>query len=239
MPDPPHRSSAEPGPAPPNELFGGSTDPAATGPMREVPSTATFPSPAAAARLPTRPRWWAGQGAVVAVVLVVLALAGTGLWAASGPERTPGRAIPGNQAATVPGADLAERASRTDTDCAAHSYGRVRNFLTAHPCTSLRRALFTGASSGRPVVVAVSTVSMATQQDAAALRQLTDTDGTGNVSDLLREGVTLPGGPSRLHHASYASQRRDSTLVIVEAATVSGAAEPLRPLAEAALRLGG
>jgi hypothetical protein len=175
---------------------------------------------------------------VAAAVLIVAVLAVVGLWVASGPDVTPGRPSAG-RSATVPGAELSERAARDDTDCAAHSYGRVRAFFTTHPCTSLHRALFTGTSSGTPVVIAVSTVSMATERDAADLQRLADSDGTGNVSDLLREGVTVPGGPARLHNASYASQRHGPALVIVEADTASGAGSGLTPLAKAALRLGG
>lgn len=175
---------------------------------------------------------------VAAAVLVVLVLAVVGLWVASGPDVTPGLPSAGRPPA-VPGADLSERATRDDTDCAAHSYGKVRAFFVAHPCTALHRALFTGTSSGTAVVVAVSTVSMATEQDATDLKRLADSDGTGNVSDLLREGVTVPGGPARLHNASYASQRRGPVLVIVEADTASGEGSGLTPLANAALRLGG
>ncbi len=175
-------------------------------------------------------------------MLVVVALAVAGLWAGSGPDVIAGRAIPGSPAPLareVSGVDLAERATRTDIDCAAHSYGRVQQFLAANPCISLRRALYTGTSAGEPVVVAVATVVMASEAKAADLQALAEVNGTGNVSDLLREGVTVEGAPARLREASYAAQRRGPVLVIVEAAAVSGAGRSLDPLAEAALALGG
>jgi hypothetical protein len=225
-----------------DELFGGSSDPAATGPIRR-PVEDEPPLRRSAAE-PRPPRRWTGRGAKVGVP-VVLALALAGIWAGSGPEVIPGRATPGSPgspavaARTAPGGDLAEQIARTDTDCAAHSYGRVQEFLTAHPCRSVRRALYTGTDADQPVVVAVATVEMASESDAAALQELADANGTGNVSDLLREGVTFDGAPSRLNDPSYASQRRGSVLVIVEAAAASGAARPLDPLARAALALGG
>ncbi|HEX2298177.1 MAG TPA: hypothetical protein VHH34_06620 [Pseudonocardiaceae bacterium] len=245
MPDPDHPS------APADDLFGVSSDPAATGPIRRI--VEEVPPPRQAPAKPSPPRRWTGRGAkVAACAVLVLVLAA--IWAWSEPEVIAGRPSPdASPGPTVPGApgspatavratpagDLAERASRTDTDCAAHSYGQVQKFLTDHPCRSVRRALYTGTEAGEPVVVAVSTVEMASESDAAALQKLADVSGTGNVSDLLREGVTFDGAPSRLRDASYASQLRGPVLVIVEAATVSGAARPLDALAEAALALGG
>lgn len=176
-------------------------------------------------------------------VPVALALVSAALWAGSQPEVIAGRASPADPPAvtvrTLPGLDLTARATRTDTDCAAHSYGRVQAFMATNPCLSLRRALYTGTESGQPVLVAVSAVEMASESDAADLQKLADTNGTGNVSDLLRDGVTVEGAPSRLRDASYASQRRGPVLVIVEAAVVSGAPRPLDSLAQAALALGG
>ncbi|HEX2300933.1 MAG TPA: hypothetical protein VHH34_20900, partial [Pseudonocardiaceae bacterium] len=248
MPDPDRSLSLA------DELFGGSSDPAATGPIRRsAEDEPLLRRPPTGHRAPRRHRR-AGRVATAAVpILLVLAVAG--LWAGSDPEVIPGRAIPGDPGGTAaagsnpagsnpavtaratPGLDLAVRATRTDTDCAAHSYGRVRDFLATHPCQSVQRALYLGADPGGPVVVAVATVEMASEADAAQLQKLADTDGTGNISDLLREGVTFDGAPERLSDASYASQRRGPVLVIVEAAAASGAARPLDSLAEAALEL--
>lgn len=234
-----------------DELFGGSADPAATGPIRRsVEDEPLLRRPPTEHRRPRRHRR-TGRAAAVAVPLL-LVLATAGLWAGSEPQAIPGRAIPGgpgsaatagsNPAAaarTAPGLDLAVRATRTDTDCAAHSYGRVQDFLATHPCRSVQRALYFGADPGGPVVVAVATVEMESEADAAELQKLADTNGTGNVADLLREGVTFDGAPPRLSDASYASRRHGPTLVIVEAAAASGPARPLDSLAEDALELGG
>lgn len=263
MLDPDHRRPLA------DDLFGGSSDPAATGPIRRVvddgaqsrraptgsgaPGGSPGPAHSRVPAPPRAPRRWSGGGAKVAAsAVLVLVLAG--MWAGSGPRVIAGRAgpaeasgpavpsspgDPATAARTGPAGDLAVRATRTDADCAAHSYGRVQKFLADHPCRSVRRALYTGTDGGGPVVVSVSTVEMASAADAAGLRRLADVSGTGNVSDLLREGVSLDGVPARLHDASYASQLRGPVLVIVEAATSAGAARPLDALAEAALTLGG
>jgi hypothetical protein len=59
---------------------------------------------------------------------------------------------------------------------------------------------------------------------ARDLRALTDRNGSGNVSDLLREGVTYPGGPAELSSAEYASAVSGPTVTIVESSWVDAAA---------------
>jgi hypothetical protein len=243
-----HRGSSEAGPDPTAELPEVSKDPAATGPIpvrsgNTAPLSPSQPTPLpvspAPRPLPGSPVRRTGGGAVLAAAGATLVLIMSGLWAVSGPRVVPGKAGPATMVRTVAGTDLAEQASRTDTDCAAHSYGRVQRFLAATPCVWLRRTLYTGTSPGGSVVVSVSTVRMASEQNAVDLQKLTDTNGTGNISDLLREGVRVEGGPARLRDAGYASQRRGTVLVIVEADAGSGTSQSLRPLAEAALVLGG
>jgi hypothetical protein len=90
----------------------------------------------------------------------------------------------------------------TNIDCAGHAYGEVAAFLTTHPCRGLTRQLATTTVHGRAVGFAASTLGIAGSDaqhpydNAAAFRTLVDSDGTGNVNDLLREGYRLPSGPS-------------------------------------------
>lgn len=198
---------------------------------------------------PGRPGGRRISGRAVALafaVLVVLAVPVVAILVSrDGADVTPGRATPSTPGApaapvvrTDTGAELVQGAARTDTDCAAHSYGRVHTFLTSTPCTSLRRALYTANSSHGAVVVSVSRVQMASVADATRLQNLTDASGTGNVSDLLREGVRVGSGPTRLRDASYASRRQGSVVVIVEASSTSGGEHDLDSLTQAALVLG-
>jgi hypothetical protein len=55
---------------------------------------------------------------------------------------------------------------------------------------------------------------------ARNLQALTDRNGSGNVSDLLREGVRYTGSPAELSGAEYASAVSGSTVTIVETAWV-------------------
>nr|WP_204262202.1 hypothetical protein [Blastococcus saxobsidens] len=103
----------------------------------------------------------------------------------------------------------------TDT-CAGHAYGDVETALAVNDCTGLSRALYSASVEGAPVVVSVVRVTMADPATARQLRVLTDTNGSGNVSDLLREGVTFDGGPARLASAEYASAVSGPTVTIVE-----------------------
>ena len=57
---------------------------------------------------------------------------------------------------------------------------------------------------------------------ARELQALTDRNGSGNVSDLLREGVRYTGSPAELSGAEYASAVSGPTVTIVESAWVDG-----------------
>lgn len=73
-------------------------------------------------------------------------------------------------------------------DCAAHSYGQVHDFFVSHHCVLLLRATGEFRDKNRNVVlVAFSWVDMPTTGEAARLRKLVDTEGTGNVTELSRE----------------------------------------------------
>ncbi len=106
--------------------------------------------------------------------------------------------------------------------CVGNSYGDVATFFEADDCTGLARALWSTDVDGRPVVVSVSAVEMGDAAAARELRVLADTDGSGNVSDLLREGVGYPGSPAELSGAEYASAVEGSVVTIVETAWSDG-----------------
>jgi hypothetical protein len=73
-------------------------------------------------------------------------------------------------------------------NCVEHSYGQVQNFFRQQPCTALHRAWFEVRDrQGDAVLVAVSWVQMPDKSSAAALKQLVDAPGTGNVTELSRE----------------------------------------------------
>ncbi|MGY1700027.1 hypothetical protein [Geodermatophilus sp. SYSU D00766] len=108
--------------------------------------------------------------------------------------------------------------------CVGNSYGQVADFFEATDCAGLARALWSTDVDGRAVVVSVSKVDMGDSAAARALRALTDTNGSGNVSDLLREGVTYPGAPAGLSGAEYASAAGGSLVTVVETAWADGGA---------------
>ncbi|MDK3256647.1 hypothetical protein [Blastococcus capsensis] len=174
-----------------------------------------------------RPGWVI---AAVVVVLVVLGatvaglLLGDGGDVGSGPgttvtatESAPPGPAPG-EVRTVDGTAYTLEVVQVDGTCAGHAYGQVAEFLAATDCTGLSRALYSASVDGAPVVVSVSRVAMADAATARELRELTDTDGSGNVSDLLREGVTYDGGPARLSSMQYASAVSGPTVTVVESA---------------------
>jgi hypothetical protein len=126
---------------------------------------------------------------------------------------------PGN-AVDVEGRTYTAQAVQLDGSCRDHAYGQVAEFFAAADCTGLSRALWATQIEGSAVVVSVSRVRMADTATARDLQALTDTTGTGNVNDLLREGVRYTGGPEELSDAEYASAVSGPVVTIVESSWV-------------------
>ncbi|CAN5276394.1 hypothetical protein BH20ACT5_BH20ACT5_19080 [soil metagenome] len=116
-----------------------------------------------------------------------------------------------------------------DEDCAANAYGQVADFFLDRPCTGLQRALFTTEIDGRPAVVSLSIVTMPDHASAEEFQGLVDAPGTGNVSDLLRAGVRIDGGPAELAGPAFASAVSDQSVWIAEVGWFDPAADGAEP----------
>jgi hypothetical protein len=107
--------------------------------------------------------------------------------------------------------------AETQYTCPEHAYGEIQRFLQNTQCERLDRQLFTTEVDGRTVYTSVSVVTMASEADAAALRKLANEDGSGNVSDVVRDGVVEIDGLDRLSGGEgYASNQRGREVIIVE-----------------------
>jgi hypothetical protein len=106
-----------------------------------------------------------------------------------------------------------------DTNCAKHAYDDIQRFLQDNPCTRLTRQLFvTEVDGGRTVYASVSVVTMASEDKAAELRGLTDKNGTGNVTDVVKDGlVKIDGLTSLAGGGGYESTQKGRDVTIVEA----------------------
>ncbi|MGY1688675.1 hypothetical protein [Geodermatophilus sp. SYSU D01105] len=171
------------------------------------------------------------------------ASAGTGT-SEAGDTTAPAEVAPGpatGDREVVDGRTFVVRGVRVDDTCAGNAYGAVADFFADTDCAGLGRALYSTDVDGRPVVVSVSVVDMGDSAAARALRALADRNGSGNVSDLLREGVRYDGGPDQLSKAEYASAVSGSTVTIIETAWAGGgtkgSAEDLDVVASSALTL--
>lgn len=112
---------------------------------------------------------------------------------------------------------------RIDRNCSAHAYGTIKEFLTpAGVCEKVTQALYTTEVDGRAALVSVSVVHMSTPELAAELRSITDRTGTGNVSDLVVEGVVKVPGLKSLANG-YAARQDKEVVVIVESDFVPAA----------------
>lgn len=212
-------------------------------PTRSAPPMPTVPPAPGRLRRP-------GARLVIGLAAGVLVLALLGIWAlgsSSKPDGASGRSsapapTTSSTIRVVDGYQFTRNAGRSDTDCATNSYGKVADFFRATPCSKLDRVLYTSTVDGRPAVVSVSVVTMPTEQAASDLQKLADSNGTGNVADLLRAGVRVPGGPESLTDAGYASTRDGTTVVVVEADFADPAVKDeatLDRISKAALQLGG
>jgi hypothetical protein len=175
-------------------------------------------------------------GLLVVLALVLVALLAVGGWlvlrdpddggtgAAGTPSQTTGEvAEAGPQVGDVQDVDgvpFTVEAVRVDDTCVGHAYGETSTFFDTTNCTGLSRALYSAQLDGGAVVVSVARVRMPDTATARDLRALTDRNGSGNVSDLLREGVTYSGGPAELSGAEYASAVSGPVVTIVESAWV-------------------
>ncbi|HEY3752675.1 MAG TPA: hypothetical protein VGL80_26115 [Pseudonocardiaceae bacterium] len=114
----------------------------------------------------------------------------------------------------------------TGSDCTDHASDKVKNYLAAHPCTSLTRSLFTATlSNGQKVVTSVAVVRMDTSATATGLKKISDGEGTGHVHDLVEDGVVIPNGPNSLQNGGYYSKVRGDRLVIVMTEYYDGASD--------------
>ncbi|CRK58545.1 hypothetical protein [Alloactinosynnema sp. L-07] len=109
------------------------------------------------------------------------------------------------------------RTPKVDSDCASHAYDDTKQFL-AQPgvCEKVTQALYTAKVGDRDALVSVSVVHLSSAEKAAELRKLTDSNGTGNVNDLVREKVVKIDGVSNLSNG-YASKEEGEIVTIVEA----------------------
>jgi hypothetical protein len=156
---------------------------------------------------------------IAGVVLAVLIGGGVALSNALGPEvrRTP-------TATTQSSAPAGYAVKVTDviTDCASHARGRTKVSFEAHNCVKATRSIATGQIRGRPALYVVSRIQMASAEAAAAVKEVLDGSGTGNLNDLLREGKTFPGAPVKMPDSGYASVQTGGVLTVAEAGFVDG-----------------
>jgi hypothetical protein len=86
------------------------------------------------------------------------------------------------------GLTVAQMSGTSDEDCAAHSYGEVRNYFSDHPCRGLERAWYeVRDDEDNRAILSVAWVEMPDPDAANDLQRLVDRPGTGNVTELSKE----------------------------------------------------
>jgi hypothetical protein len=173
-----------------------------------------------------------GGWLVVSLIVLIglLAFSGHGGSAkkpVAGPSNSQTSSTPsaGNSADNLPDGWVRE-AGDDQTNCAAHSYGQVQAFFAKTPCSSVHRVLASTNIGGRAAVIASNIVTFDTPAQAKKYLALVNSDGTGNISDLLREGVTYAGGPAKLPAAAFASRLDGGRVWVAEAGYATGTSNP-------------
>ncbi len=120
-------------------------------------------------------------------------------------------------------------AEDTQKDCAAHAYGtQVVNYLKKYPCSAMTRRVGTTTVNGKGAGFALSVITIPgpsahPQKYAGDFLKLVSKDGTGNLSDLLREGKRLPSGPRAVPSPdAFSVDTKDTTVIVVDAWYLSG-----------------
>jgi hypothetical protein len=114
------------------------------------------------------------------------------------------------------------------TDCAAHAYGPIVNFLRQHPCYGLRQVLATTTVNGKDVGFAQRSIGFrggerTSYRAAGRFRELVTQSGTGNLNDLMREGYRLPSGPTSVPFPNaFSALAQDNSVTVVEAWYLQG-----------------
>jgi hypothetical protein len=124
-----------------------------------------------------------------------------------------------------------ERGVDASHDCVAHSYGQVQQFFRQHPCTAVYRALLEVHDRQATVLLAVAWVDMPDEAQALQYKRLVDRHGTGNITELTKEGGPYARVQWTGNH--YASTIDGATVVNVQAEPVGRTAQLTR-LAEVA-----
>ena len=163
---------------------------------------------------PPRNRALLLRGAGLVAIAVVAGL----VWYLIRHDSTPEEPVAEPPATTKPAFDykLAEGPTKA-TDCAANAYSGAKKFFQDNPCKSLARALYTVQSGEAKALVSVVLVTMPDEAKATELKQLTDRDGTGNVSDLVRDGTFHDTDAPKLSgdEAEYESKASGAEVTIV------------------------
>jgi hypothetical protein len=136
------------------------------------------------------------------------------------------------------GLRVVDRAARADDECVSHSFGQVRELLTATPCVALDRVLFTVTDDeGGTAVVLVAWIEFRDRDEAREFKRVEDIHGTGDITPLA--GALLQVEDVPFTALNYDSDVLDGlTVVVAEAENVAGGftAEYLDDIAGIAVR---
>lgn len=196
----------------------------------------TFANLKQAATRGGRRKWlpFAVAVAVVAVVVIVVVLLST----AGGSSAATG-AQPQGPPITVDGARFERHGTDAAPTCPPNTYGDVRAWLEANPCTGMNRGLYGASKSGEQLGVSVAAVRFADPAKAKAFRAKVDEPGGGGISQL--SAARWPDGPKSFDSAVFRSSLQGNEVRVAMVVDVTGATDTTDPglgsVAKKALRV--
>lgn len=170
------------------------------------------PSPPSSSRGRITPMGWALRGAGLFAISVVSGL----IWLAVKPP------APEPEEPPPPAMKYAFEPIRREEGfrgCQNVSDYKIQEFFRSEECEHLTRALYdTTLPDGTRVLTSVVTVLMPNADSAQRLDDLTTKDDTGNIRDLVDDGIQDTKDLPALSDKAYASDRQDRLVVIGDSA---------------------
>jgi hypothetical protein len=112
------------------------------------------------------------------------------------------------------------------TDCATHAYGQAATFLTQHPCAAADRTLDTVSTADGSYALSVIAVSLVPDSSSdpngaqlgGSFVSLLESDGTGSMNDLVRDGHPFAGAQGKLPaDEAFSVSNQGSNVTILDA----------------------
>lgn len=173
-------------------------------------------------RRSSRARWFpiTAIALLLAVLMAAIAAAAGESDADAGSEEKP----PIRHAIT--GVRFTQVAAKQDPSCEQNAFGDVQASLERVPCSGMHLGSYLAELNGKRAAVSIAVIRFATSEQAAQLKRLADTPGTGGTVDLASETGDWSDEEPNFDNATYRSEATGGKVRIVRAAWLDDITQP-------------